>query len=94
VLAHGDLADDNNVIVCADGTVKLIDWECAGFLPLHVARAVSETLDVTSRLGAMIGSLCDAAQSGTFGERKVHNNFSGVRSPYIIYGITVCSGIS
>ncbi len=70
VLAHGDLAEGNNVIVYADGTVKLIDWECAGFLPLHVARAVSETLDVTSRLGGMIGSLWDAAKSGTFGERE------------------------
>jgi predicted Ser/Thr protein kinase len=70
VLAHGDLAEENNVIVCADGTVKLIDWECAGFLPLHIARAVSKTLDVTSQLGGMIDSLCDAAQSGTFGERE------------------------
>jgi len=69
VLAHGDLAGGSNAVVCADGTVKLIDWECAGFLPLHISRAVSETLDVSSRLGGMIGSLCAAAQSGPFGER-------------------------
>jgi hypothetical protein len=37
---------------------------------LHIARAISKTLDVTSQLGGMIGSLCDAAQSGTFGERE------------------------
>jgi len=56
-------------VVCASGTVKLIDWACAGFLPLQISRAVSETLDVSSRLGGMVGSLCAAAQSGTFGER-------------------------
>ena len=66
VLAHGDLAGGNNAIVCADGTVKLIDWECVAvaYLPCSFqnARCFVE-------IGVMLGSLYAAAQSGTFGER-------------------------
>jgi hypothetical protein len=55
VLAHGDLARTTTL------SSTQIDWECAGFLPLHISRAVSQTLDNSSRLGGMISSLCAAA---------------------------------
>jgi aminoglycoside phosphotransferase len=90
VLAHGDLAGNNNVIVSPDGTVKLIDWECAGFLPLHISRAVSKTLDDSSRLGGMIRSLCAAAQSGTFGERE---KFGAALADFVCYAHTFQSSI-
>lgn len=39
VFSHGDLYNLNNVIVADGGdTITLIDFECAGYLPLHVAR--------------------------------------------------------
>jgi aminoglycoside phosphotransferase (APT) family kinase protein len=73
VLVHGDLRDANNAIVHADGPVTLIDWECAGFLPLHIGRFVLGTLDETQPLGALMGHLCRAQKYGAHGEKEKYS---------------------
>ena len=39
VLTHGDLSEDN--VIVNGSEVCIIDWECSGFFPIHVSRAMS-----------------------------------------------------
>lgn len=70
VLVHGGIDRGRNIIVCADDTVKIINWQRAGFLPLNIARAISGTLDNSSTLGRLTIFLCDTADAGIFGDKQ------------------------
>jgi len=69
VFSHGDLYNSNNVIVGLDGTLALIDFECAGYHPLHVARWLAGIKD-NDPVSRLVDAICTTSKAVSHGEEE------------------------